>query len=225
MAAWVMPAIAVGAQLLQGMSQSGAAAGAAGAQTDEMRRQYEAMRSLLQPYVQAGAGALEQQQALIGIGPAGAQEQAISALEASPQFQALTQQGENALLQQASATGGLRGGNIQGALAQFRPQMLSELINQQYSRLGGLSALGQASAAGVGGAGMQAGQQIGAAQAGGVLGQARGFGQMINAIPQGIGMYYGQTGQYPWQSSGLTPFGTIPGSQQSQMLAQQNAGF
>jgi hypothetical protein len=37
---------------------------------------------------------------------------------------------------------------VQGALAKFRPEVLSSLINQQYSRLGGLTSLGQASAAG-----------------------------------------------------------------------------
>ena len=34
------------------------------------------------------------------------------------------------------------------ALSQYRPQVLSGLINQQYQRLGGISQLGQASAAG-----------------------------------------------------------------------------
>lgn len=124
-------------------------------------------------------GALQAQQALIGLGGQPAQREAIAALEASPEFQALTQQGENALLQQASATGGLRGGNLQGALAQFRPQLLAQLINQQYGRLGGLTTLGQASAAGVGAAGQQTGAAIadllakqGAATAGGQI--ARG---------------------------------------------------
>jgi hypothetical protein len=57
-------------------------------------------------------------------------------------MQALVSQGEEALLQNAAATGGLRGGNLQGALAQFRPQMLSNLITQQYNQLGGIGALG-----------------------------------------------------------------------------------
>jgi hypothetical protein len=154
---------------------------------DEQRRQFDAIRQLLQPYNEAGTGALAQQQALLGLGAPGAQQQAITALQGSPQFAALQQQGENAILQNASATGGLRGGNVQGALAQFRPALLSSLINQQYERLGGLSSIGQNAAAGVGNAGMSTGTNIatllgrqGQAQAGGILGQQSALTGGIN---------------------------------------------
>ena len=95
-------------------------------------------------YQRAGTQALEQQAALAGLQGPEAQQAAVAALEASPQFQALARQGEEALLQRAAATGGLRGGNVQAALAQFRPGMLQEYIDQQYSRLGGLSGQGLA---------------------------------------------------------------------------------
>jgi hypothetical protein len=154
---------------------------------DEQRRQFDAVQKLLQPYTEAGAGALAQQQALLGMGSPEAQQQAINALQSGPQFQALQQQGENAILQNASATGGLRGGNVQGALAQFRPALLSSLINQQYERLGGLSALGQNAAAGTGNAGMSTGTNIatllgrqGQAQAGGILGEQSALTGGIN---------------------------------------------
>jgi hypothetical protein len=58
------------------------------------------------------------------------------------------------------ATGGLRGGNVQAALGQFQPQLLAQLIDQQYSRLGGLTSIGQNAAAGVGNAGMSTGNSI-----------------------------------------------------------------
>jgi hypothetical protein len=154
---------------------------------DEQRRQFDAIRQLLQPYNEAGTGALAQQQALLGLGAPGSQQQAITAIQGSPQFQALQQQGENAILQNASATGGLRGGNVQGALAQFRPALLSSLINQQYERLGGLSSIGQNAAAGVGNAGMSTGTNIatllgrqGQAEAGGILGQQSALTGGIN---------------------------------------------
>jgi len=176
---------------------SGAQQQAAQGGIDEQRRQFDAVQKLLQPYTQAGTGALAQQQALLGMGTPEAQQQAINALQSGPQFQALQQQGENAILQNASATGGLRGGNVQGALAQFRPALLSSLINQQYERLGGLSALGQNAAAGVGNAGMSTGTNIatllgrqGQAQAGGILGQQSaltgGINQAFGAV-QGAG--------------------------------------
>lgn len=165
---------------------------------DEQRRQFDAIQKLLQPYVQAGTGALTQQQALLGMGAPGAQQQAITALQGSPQFQALQQQGENAILQNASATGGLRGGNVQGALAQFRPALLSGLIEQQYNRLGGLSAIGQNAAAGVGNAGMSTGSNIatllgrqGQAEAGGILGQQ---GALTGGIGQAFGALQGSGG-------------------------------
>jgi len=96
----------------------------------------------LKPYEQAGQDALVQQRALAGLGTPEEQQAAIDRLSGGVEMQALTQQGENAILQNASATGGLRGGNTQAALAQFRPAALSALLENQYNRLGGLTALG-----------------------------------------------------------------------------------
>ena len=194
-----------GSQLVGGAIQSRAAGKAAGQQVqaaeagiEEQRRQFDRLQELLKPYVEAGTPALQAQQALLGLGGPEAQQQAVAGLESSPMFQALARQGEEAMLQQASATGGLRGGNIQAALAQFRPQMLAQAIEQQYGRLGGLTALGQQSAAGVGSAGMQSAGQIagllgqqGAARAGGTLGRAAPFAQMFNLPAQFLGMQYG----------------------------------
>lgn len=164
---------------------------------DEQRRQFDAMRALLEPYTQAGLPALQQQQALLGLGGQDAQKAAIDAIQNGVGFQELVSQGENAMRQNASATGGLRGGNFQAALAQFRPSMLAQAINDQYSRLGGMTQLGQNSAAGVGAAGMQSAnsignllQQQGAARAGGYLGQANAQNQMLGSIMNfGGGMY------------------------------------
>jgi hypothetical protein len=117
------------------------------------------------------------------------QQQAVSGFEANPLFQALARQGEEGILQNASATGGLRGGNVQGALAQFRPSLLNQFIEQQYGRLGGLATLGQNSAAGVGAAGVNAASSIsdllgqaGAARAGSALGQGKAFSQPFNLL-------------------------------------------
>jgi hypothetical protein len=201
---------------------SGAQQQAAQGGIDEQRRQFDAVQKLLQPYTQAGAGALAQQQALLGMGTPEAQQQAINALQSGPQFQALQQQGENAILQNASATGGLRGGNVQGALAQFRPALLSSLINQQYERLGGLTAIGQNAAAGVGNAGMSTGTNIatllgrqGQAQAGGILGQQSaltgGINQAFGAV-QGAGgfgqLFGGNTGSNLQAQFSQTPIGS-----------------
>lgn len=158
---------------------------------EEQRRQFDKLIELMSPYVTAGAGAMGAQQGLLGLKGADAQTQAINALNTSPQMQAMLKQGENAILQNASATGGLRGGNTAGALAQFRPQLLNQMIQQQFSNLGGLSQLGQASAAGQAAGGMQSASAIGnllqqgaAAQAGGAIAQgnaqASNMGNLLN---------------------------------------------
>jgi hypothetical protein len=184
-----------GAQDQADAAQNAAATQAASAQAgiDEQRRQFDALQQALAPYFNAGTGALTAQQNLLGLNGADAQQTAIGGIQSSPQFQALQQQGTNAILANASATGGLRGGNTQAALAQFSPQLLSQLIQQQYSNLGGLTSVGQNAAAGVGNAGMQTGsnianllQQQGAANAGGQIAQgsvgAQGFGNVLQTI-------------------------------------------
>jgi hypothetical protein len=196
-----MAAAVIGSAVVGGAVQSKSASKAAAAQTqaadkgiEEQRRQFDRIQELLNPYVEAGGVGLQQQMALGGMSGPKAQQAAISAIEGGSEFEALTRQGEEAILQQASATGGLRGGNTQGALAQFRPQVLSSLINQQYGRLGGLTSMGQNAAVGVGNAGMQTGQNIsglygqqGAAAAGSALAQGQAFGNVMGGISQYAG--------------------------------------
>jgi hypothetical protein len=177
-------------------------AGAAGQGISEQRRQFDALQALLKPYTEAGVPALEQQQAFLGLRGPEAEQAAIDRITSGAGFQESVRQGEEALLQRASATGGLRGGNIQGALAQFRPALLNQALEQQYSRLGGMTSLGQQSAAGVGTAGMQTGTNVanllsqqGAALAGGELGQAKAYGQVLNMPAQFLGMQYGAGGK------------------------------
>jgi hypothetical protein len=230
--------LVVGGTSLAGSAiQSNAARRGANAQTqaaqmgiDEQRRQFDELQRLLSPYVEAGNPALQELRALAGIGgvsdfagprvpgveyptAAEAQQQAIGRIEQSPFFQSSVRQGEEAMLQNASATGGLRGGNIQGALAQFRPAMLQNAIEQQYARLAGITTLGQQSAAGVGSAGMQTGanvanllQQQGAARAGGIIGQAAPFVNLLNMPAQFAGFQMGRGG------GGFNPFGGTPAS-------------
>ena len=226
---WQNLLIQAGSTLASSAIQSRAAGKAAGAQAaasqaavDEQRRQFDELQRLLAPYVQAGTPALQQLQALAGTAGPEAQQAAIGQIEQSPFFQSSVRQGEEAMLQRASATGGLRGGNIQGALAQFRPAMLQNAIEQQYARLSGLTTLGQQSAARVGASGMQTGTNIGelllrggAAQAGGIIGQAAPWAQFAN-LPGQYAAF--QTGR------GVNVFGgTQPTTQPSTMPA--GSGF
>lgn len=224
-----------GATLISGMAQADAAesaaatqAGSAQAGIEEQRRQFDKVQELLKPYAMAGekalgglapfaaagAPALEEQQALLGLRGPEAERAAIERIKGGETFKALAGQGEEALLQRASATGGLRGGNIQGALAQFRPALLSSLIDQQYGRLGGMTALGQtttqnlaglgqASAAGTGAAAQTTGANVanllgqqGAALAGAEIAQGKAFGAIPSAISGGLGLFSGLGGKF-----------------------------
>jgi hypothetical protein len=209
------------AQSRAAKSAAAAQMGAADLSAQVQREMFQETQATLAPFVEAGYGAmeelgayaepglfaLEQQAAIAGLMGPEAQQAMISQIESDPLYQAQVRQGEEAILQQASATGGLRGGNIQAALAQFRPQMLSEQIAQQYSRLGGfaglgaetqsrLADLGQASAAqqaassgatasGISTALTQAGQ----AQAGGALAAGQARAGMYGLPSQAFGMY------------------------------------
>jgi hypothetical protein len=225
--------LTIGASLLGSKMQADAASGAAETQAgaaqagvEEQRRQFDAMQTLLKPYISAGVPAIEglqqyaeagpkafeQQQALAGVLGPERQREAIAQIESGGGFQASVQAGEEALLQRASATGGLRGGNIQGALAQFRPQMLQQEIERQFGRLGGfadigretqgnLLKIGQASATGVGAQGVETGTNIanllanqGQALAGGQLGEAKAYGQFLNLPAQLYGFQAGRSG-------------------------------
>jgi hypothetical protein len=139
-----------------GNIQAGAAQNAMNAQ----EQYFNYIRELLQPYADVGAPALEQQKALMGLGGAEAQQAQINQLESSPLFQSLVRQGEESLLQNASATGGLRGGNTQGALAQFRPAMLNREIANRYGQLGDMINLGTGAIGSLGKARMDTGTNI-----------------------------------------------------------------
>lgn len=76
-------------------------------------------------------------------GSDGDQAAAIAELQASPLYQSLIRNGEEAVLQNNSATGGLRGGNIQTGLANFRADTLTQTIENQLQRLGGIAGMGQ----------------------------------------------------------------------------------
>lgn len=223
-------AISAGASALSSSKGASAAKSAANIQAaaqdkamDEQRRQFNQIQKLLspyiqaakpdltQPYIKAGPGALQAMQGLAGLRGAGEQQAAIGQIQQGAQFQELARQGEQGILQNAAATGGLRGGNVQAALAQFRPALLNQLIESQYGKLAGLTSLGstsaenllrlgQASAAGTAAAGQQSAQNIGnlmvgqgqalaAGQIGAAQAQAQGAAGFAGAIGGGVQNY------------------------------------
>lgn len=219
---------------VSGYFQNQAAGDAADAQVNaanngiaENRRQFDVVRGLLQPYVTAGTGALGAYQGLSGLNGAAAQQAEIAALQGSPQFGFLAKQGEDAILANASATGGIRGGNAQHALADSRTALLTSLIDKQLGRYGGVASMGQSSAVGVGNQAMAMGnnnaqlmQQAGAAQAGGVV---AGSNAITNALGGIGGFFAGNNASAPAAGGAMNPAaaaalnptqfgsGTVPG--------------
>ena len=245
----------VGSAIVGGVMQSRAAGKAAKAQQEssaasiaEQRSQFEAMQRVLKPYVDVGSPALRQlssysdvaqpalneQQALNGMFGPEAQQEAINRIEQSPLYMEHVRQGENAMLQNASATGGLRGGNIQAALAQFRPAVLSQMIEDKYNKLGGmvtfggnaaqnLATMGQASAAGQGAAGMNMASNIGnlnaqtgQAQAQAQLARGQAWGNVAGSVGYLGGL--GAMGYGPFATTATPPpstsagYVTVPGA-------------
>lgn len=221
---WVAVAVAGGAIVGGAMSSSAtkdAANTAANAQTQasqagiaEQQRQFDTVRQLLDPFVTAGHNSLFDQETLAGMNGGNLQQGAIDQLQKSPAFTSQLKLGENRILANASATGGLRGGNTQAALAQFAPQLLAQQIDAQYGRLGGITALGQNAAAGVGNAGMQVGNSIssllmagGNAQANGALLGGVADARLGSTISGALGQYLGKGGTFGigGAGGGVTP--------------------
>lgn len=205
-----MPAVAAGAAIIGGTllqqdaqrkaanSAKDAQVEASNAQIAEQQRQFDAIQKLLGPYVQGGQNAFGQQGNLIGLGGTQAQQGAIDQLLAGPEFQSLNKQGQEAILANAAATGGLRGGNTQNALADFRSNLLSQLIGNQFNRLGAISQQGLGAATQTGAFGQAASNNItgslgniGQAQAGAALARGSASGQLGGLASQLGAMYFG----------------------------------
>lgn len=109
----------------------------------EQTRQFDLTRSDYAPYLATGLSGLGDLGDLIGVNGTDAQQAGLLSIQNSPALASIIRNGEDAILQNASATGGLRGGNIQRGLADFRSDAFADQLNQQISRLAGLAGLGQ----------------------------------------------------------------------------------
>jgi len=168
---------------------------------DEQRRQFDTTRGDLMPWLQAGQAALGAEQDLLGLSGTEDQAAAIAALKGSPLFQTLFDTGEEAILANASATGGLRGGNTNRSLADFGSDTLTRVIQQQLANLGGLrgagqttgTALGQIGSASAGQVSQLLGQQ-GAAQADNYLSRAAIDAMNTNNLFSSLALFPGMGG-------------------------------
>ncbi len=205
-----MPLAAAGigaaGSILGGLTGGKGASAAAKAQAqaqqaaiNEQHNEFNTIQANNQPYMQAGTTSLASMLNLLGLGSDGAtgQQGAIDALKASPTFTALDQTGTDAILQNAAATGGLRGGNTQSSLYNNRSNLLASVIQQQLGNLGSLVNVGQAGASGTNAAATNTGSAIssiltqgGNTAASGILGGANAFQNTLNSLSQIAGKYF-----------------------------------
>lgn len=146
----------------------------------ETRRQFDVTRADLLPSIEAGNLALEQQQALIGLSGPEAQQRVQAELQESPGQQFLRRRQERSLVRNASAIGGLGGGNVRTALQEQAVGFAQQDIENQFGRLGQIAGQGQASGFQSGQFGAQStseaarlNQAASEARASGILGQTQ----------------------------------------------------
>ena len=212
--------VVVGA--MQSRSQKKAAREAAAAQSgssaaalEEQRRQFDITQEQFTPFREAGVAALGQQQALLGLSGQEAQTQAFQQFQESPGQAFLRERGEQALLRNTSAIGGLGGGRVRSELQQQGIGFAQQDLQNQLARLGGIAGQGQAATSNVAQFGAQSAANVGnllqsqgQAQAGGILGagaaQSRFLGQAGGALvgslssqPQGQSPAFGQVTSQP----------------------------
>lgn len=177
---------------------------AAQAAADKISAQDTAFQQGIAPYLQTGTKALNASADLLGINGDGVQDTAIDALRNSPIYQQLYKNGMEAVLQNGSATGGLRGGNMQTSLANFGSDTLARVIQNQLANLGGLAGQGAQTGIAAGGLGAAAAGNVGnmllnkgQAKAGGYIGQANAQAEQYGGIADLIGGIVGAMAGMP----------------------------
>lgn len=93
----------------------------------------------LNPWVNQGISANDQQAALSGAMGPEAQAQAYAQFRESPGQQFLREQGERAVMRNAAAMGGLGGGNVMKELTRYGQGMAAQDLQNQFSRLGSVA--------------------------------------------------------------------------------------
>ncbi len=121
----------------------------------ETRRQYDVTRADQLPFIEAGQGAVGQQQRLLGLDGQAEQQQAFGQYAESPGQAWLREQTMQGVLNNAAATGGLRGGNVLRALQENSAGLASQDYGNYYNRLAGLSGSGQTATSNLGALGAQ----------------------------------------------------------------------
>lgn len=228
------------------LQQEGAQAG-----IGRQEEQFASILELLGPSIEGGDLARQQQLALLGLLGPEAQQAAQTQFTDSPGQQFIRERQQRALTRNASAIGGLGGGNIRTALQEQAAGFAAQDFGNQFNRLGGIAGLGQQAATNLGQFGQASTQNItnlltqqGQAGASGVLGaQQANTGLAQNLIGLGTAIFsdsrlkdnitkIGKIGclnvyEWTWKTTGLDDVGFIAEDVKEHFpdLVQEHNGF
>jgi len=180
-------------------------ADAAGRAETGINRRFDITQKSLQPAIDTGNLARDQQSALLGLSGAGAQETAIQNIAESPAQQFLRKRAQKNLLQNAAAIGGVGGGDVRSALVEQGVGFAQQDTENQFNRLNQLSAPGTQTAVNVGQLGanaanqagnaiMQGGQALASGELGAAQARANATNQFLQLGALGVGAFTGGAG-------------------------------
>lgn len=109
---------------------------------NEIARQFDLTRSDYAPALSLLAPSVSALGDFAGLNGDEALQSRLGQVQQSPLLEALIRNGEEAVLQNASATGGIRGGNTQRGLADFRADAFNTALQQQLAQLGQTAGIG-----------------------------------------------------------------------------------
>jgi hypothetical protein len=187
---------------------------AAQAAIDQTNLNYDRTATNLNPYINAGSGALGQMNAL--------NSGDFSSFRASPDYQYTMSQALQGVDKSAASRGALYNGGTSVDLLNAASGIASQQYNSYYNKLAGLAQTGYGAASNLGSIGANAAGQIGAqltnsgnAQAQGYINSANAnsnfYGQAANALGTAYGNYQNGTSSYGSTGSGqpYTGYGAI----------------
>lgn len=140
----------------------------------EQQRQFDITRTDYEPLLGLLAPSVGQLGDAIGLNGTDKQQAFMDLVQASPALAAQIRNGEESILASASATGGLRGGNVQRGLANFRSDAFVDELNAQLARLAGAAGLGSGATDAVSAFGARKSENVGELY--NLMGQARAGG-------------------------------------------------
>jgi hypothetical protein len=174
---------------------------------ETIERRFGETKEALEPYSSGGIEAYKQQQALSGAQGPEAQEAAYGAYRESPGVAWAREQGLRGINQQASAMGGLGGGNRYKRLSEYSQGLALQDFNNYFNRLGSVTGVGLGATQALAGVGGQA--AAGQAQMQQNVGTALGQGQLgaSQAYSSGLADLYSTAQGTPWGQKNLPQIG------------------